>query len=205
MMIKKENFRIGVTLIELMIAILAGIILLVGITGILAAGHKNFWTMYRRTTSDVVRNAYEAKSIFDTITRKSSIRRCDLFGLRNGSYDQIYVYYYATPNNMAITVPDRYAHFYLNVNSKQLMLEQGNVINNFSIEPPSLPTLSAATSTMPIANNISLAAGVPGIFSQYGNNGVKMVLTLDNETGSTAGNMETLKMTITSTAIRHNR
>ena len=61
-------------------------------------------------------------------------------------------------------------------------------------------------STIVIAKNVSSENDAPGIFSKYGNNGFKMTLTLDDE--NVAGNtnkMRTMKMTITSTAIRHNQ
>ncbi|UCH89479.1 MAG: hypothetical protein JSV49_02180 [Thermoplasmata archaeon] len=197
---KQYKFRTGVTLIELLVTIIAAVILLLGITGILASGIKNFKTMYKRTTSDVIRNGYEARSIFDSIVRKSSVRRCDLSSPRNNAYDQMIVYYYSDPDNFFIIEPDRYAQFYLI--GSDLVLVQGDVQEGtFSTGPvlinPGPPRV--------IARNVSFALDVPGIFS-YDGRSVQMVLTLDDENPpNPPGNkLETLKMTITSTAIRHN-
>src|SRR4030042_164398 len=185
-----KHFRSGFTLIELLITAVAAVILLLGITGILASGIKNYKTMYERTTSEVVRNAYEARSIFDTIVRKSSIKRCDLSSFRNGAYDQMTVYYFSDPHNFNIIEADKCARFYRN--GSDLFLVQGDVPDNWG-------------TPIAIAHSVCFAAGVPGIFS-YDRHSVKMVLTLDNENppNKPANKLKTLKMTITSTAIRHN-
>jgi type II secretory pathway pseudopilin PulG len=197
---KRNKFRSGFTLIELIITVVAAIILLLGITGILASGIKNFKTMYERVTSDVIRNAYEARSIFDLIVRKSSIKRCDLSNPRNNAYDQVIVYYYSDPTNLGIVEPNRYAQFYRN--GSDLILVQGDVrAGTFS----TLPVLENPGPSIPIAHNVSSAAGVPGIFSCDGNS-VQMVLTLDDESppNTPDNKLKTLSMTITSTALRHN-
>jgi hypothetical protein len=193
MKIKEYNFRKGITLIELMITLLAAIILLIGITGILAAGHKNFWTMYKRINSDVVRNAYEARSIFDGIVRQASIKRVSLLSGGN----ELYVYYYAVPQDANIVDPDRYARFYLAANGseQELMLAQGTY--DWSTD-----TCSNASSTRIIAHNVVPPAA--GMFSIDGGDDIQMILTLDNETGSTNNKLETSKITLTTTAIRHN-
>ena len=43
---RKQKIRRGLTLVELMITVLAVMILVVGISGILAAGHKNYNIMF---------------------------------------------------------------------------------------------------------------------------------------------------------------
>ena len=91
---KNKHFRSGVTLIELMITVLAAVILLIGITGILAAGHKNFQTMLRRTSQGVVPDAYAAQRAFDLIIRKSSIKRIDPYTIYSTPSNYLYVYYY---------------------------------------------------------------------------------------------------------------
>src|SRR5512135_690841 len=117
---KKNNLRSGFTLIELMVTVIAAIIVLIGISTMIAAGHRNFNTMYRRTTSDVVRNAYEARIIFDRIVRKSVFERADL-----ASSENLVVYYYSDPANMSLSVfPDRYAMFYKD--GSVLRLQEGN-------------------------------------------------------------------------------
>jgi hypothetical protein len=201
---KQNKFKAGVTLIELVVTIIAATIFLLGITAVLASGIRNYKTMYDRLTGEVIRNAYEARSIFDSIVRKSSIRRCDLSNYRENAYDQMIVYYYSDPNNPnnfeIIIDPDRYAHFYRF--GSDLILVQGDVeVGTFTTGPvlinPGLPQI--------IARNVSFASGVPGIFS-YDGHSVQMVLTLDDENppNTPDNKLKTLKMTITSTAIRHN-
>jgi hypothetical protein len=202
MPVKNNKFRAGVTLIELVVTIIAAIILIIGVTGILAGGHKNYATMYARTTSQVIRNGYEARRIFDRIVRQSTIRRCDLVAGGTG----LYVYYYSDPANLAIVNPDRYAAFYLS--GTDLIMEQGDLANDFltTIPPPPPPSLSSG---MVIAHNVdSAAASANGIFSVAGSS-IRMVLTLDNENlpnnTNNTNKLRTLKMTITGTAIRHNK
>ena len=201
-----KKFRNGTTLIELVITVVAAIILILGITGILAAGHRNYNIMYKRINSEVVRNGYEARSIFDRIVRKASVRNCELSNERGdweGTFDKLIVFYYSDPNNPNIVEPDRYAQFYKDPVDPNLVLEQGNIqLGTFSTGP----VLENPDSSSVIAKNVSSASDVPGIFSEYGNNGIKMTLTLDDENvGSNANVMQTMKMTIASTAIRHNR
>lgn len=196
----QDKFRTGVTLIEVIITIIAAVIVLLGMTGILASWIKNYKTMYERHTSEVVRNAYEARSIFDTIVRKSSIRRIDLSNPREDAYDQMIVYYYSVPTDFFIIEPDKYAQFYRN--GSDLILVQGDVqVGTFS----TVPVLINPGPPMPIAHNVSFEEGVPGIFSYEGHS-VQMVLTLDNENppNTPDNKLKTLTMTVTSTALRHN-
>jgi Tfp pilus assembly protein PilE len=196
---QRHNFRRGFTLVELIITTVAAVIFILGITGILASGIKNYRTMYNRVTSDVVRNAYEAKIIFDRIVRQSTIKRYDPSNADITPSSELYVYYYSDPNNLNIVEPDRYARFYLNdADNSQLMLEQGNVTGNFGAIPPSLPSLSA-TSTYLIAENVYSVTFKVFMYS------VEMSLILDNEIiPENTNKLETMRMTVTSTAILHN-
>jgi hypothetical protein len=199
MKVQKNNFQGGFTLVELMITVIAATILIIGISGIIAAGHNNFWTMFHRVNSDIVRNAYEARSVFDAMVRKSSIRRVDPASLVGGTGgNELYVYYYSKPQDMNIPDPDKYAHFYLNTagSDVQLMLEQGPY--NWNTE-----TRSNATGTKIIAHNV--VAPASGIFSINGGDDIRMILTLDNTASTTTKKLETAKITVTSTAIRHNK
>lgn len=194
MSVNNNNFRAGVTLIELVVTIIAAVILLLGITGILAAGHKNFKTMFKRTSEGVVPDAYAARRAFDTFVRKASIKRYDPSTVNITPSNYIYVYYYSDPNNVNIEVPDRFAYFYQN--GTQLILDQGNVPDfNAIIDPSGLPR----TSTYVLADNVSSVNFTVFMYS------VKMSLILDSENipGNT-NKLETLKMSVTSTAVLHN-
>jgi hypothetical protein len=193
MPVKNNNFRVGVTLIELVVTIIAAVILLLGITGILAAGHKNFKTMFKRTSEGVVPDAYAARRAFDTVVRKASIKRYDPSTVNITPSSFIYVYYYSNPQNFNIEVPDRYAHFYQN--GTQLILEQGNV-PDFNANVSDLP---APTSTYILADNVYSVNFSVFMYS------VKMSLILDSEIITENTNkLETLKMSVTSTAVLHN-
>jgi len=193
---QRHNFRRGFTLIELIITAIAAVIFILGITGILASGHKNYKTMFNRVNSDVVRNAYEAKIIFDRIVRQSTIKRYDPSDADITPSTYLYVYYYSDPGNLNIVEPDSYARFYKN--GTQLMLERGTITGNFGANPPDLPTLSA-TSTFVIAQNVSSVTFKVFMYS------VEMSLILDSEIiPENTNKLETLKMTVTGTAILHN-
>jgi len=202
---RKQKIRRGLTLVELMITVLAVMILVVGISGILAAGHKNYNIMFKRVNSDVVRNAYEARRTFDRIVRQASVRRCDLLSSGN----EIYVYYFSAPNNLGLVFPDRYAKFYLvsNGSDSDLFLDNGVVGANFNdIPPPDIEDLDLTlTSQIKLAGNV--VAPTNGIFSINGNS-IQMSLILDNEEKDNSGNeiqgLETLKMTVTTMGIRRN-
>ena len=215
MYVKSHNFRSGTTLIELIITILAAIILMLGITGILASGIKNYRTMYMRLTSDVVRNAYEARRTFDRIVRKSSLEDGHIYPIYPNPYEA-YFYYYDIPLNgdgqvdidafRAIPQPDRYARFYLV--GRQLMLDQGPVPPGTDLSLPDPPNLSP-DSTAIIAYNVDLDEyndNNIALFTKLGS-AVRMVLILDNENppNTPVNKRETLEMTVTTTAIRHNR
>jgi len=190
MIIKKHNFRAGMTLVELIITVLAAIVLLIGITGILAAGIKNYKTMYERTTSDVVRNAYEARRIFDRVVRQATIRHSVP---QVGTSNELYVYYYSNPSDINIEYPDSYAWFYLS--GDELHIRRGGIIpETWDIDPSVEPT------DVPIAHNVSSV-----VFTVSGAS-VRMVLILDNESDPQNTNrLETLRMTVTTTGIRHNQ
>lgn len=203
MIIHKYKVRTAFTLVELMVTVLAAIVLIIGVSAMLAQGHFGYRRLFNRVNSEVVRNAYEARMTFDRIVRKSSAQR---FDPRNADYEflaeenQVYVYYFSNPQDMTIVVPDRYARFYLS--GTELRLEQGRVTGGVGTSPPGLPTLVEPTD-MILARDV--IAPESGVFAVQGN-ALRMVLTLDNETDPEPGvsKIETLKMTVTTMAIRHN-
>ena len=193
---KNKHFRSGITLIEVIIAVLAAFILMIAITGILAAGHKNFKTMLKRTSQGVVPDAYAAKRVFDKIVRKSSIKRLDPPEVYSSLSTDLYVYYYSNPDFIFVgSIPDKYAHFYLI--GTQFILDTGAVSGDFGVPPPDLPINPDQESRLILANNIN------SVTFTESNHSIQMVLMLDSETGS-SDPLGTLKMTVTSTAIQHN-
>ena len=208
MSVRTKHRRSGLTLIELLVSAVAAIVVILGIVSMIAYSHQGYNRLFRRMTRGVVPQAYEARLIFDRIVRKSvgqpdgpTGRGPELLSPRNGGYDALRVYYYSDAQNLPIGVPpDRYGWFYLN--GSQLLLEQGNVGGWNGRVPTSL----VQTSRILVADNVSADAGDPGIFSTQGLS-VRMALMLDNETGAAAGvsKIETLKMTVITTAIPYNR
>ena len=79
---RKYNNRRAFTLVEVLVAALAAVILIVGISAMLFYGQRGYNTMYRRVNSEVVRNAYEARMVFDAVVRKSTSDRCDIRWMR---------------------------------------------------------------------------------------------------------------------------
>lgn len=195
------------TLVELMVTILAVVVLIIGISAMLAQGHLGYRRLYNRVNSEVVRNAHEARRTFERIVRKSSIERHDPDDPDSSiPTNELCVYYYSDPL-APLTVPDRYARFYLADNAQwadtELMLDEGPV--NFAALPapgPTMPALPAPDSTIMLAHYVTVPAS--SIFSTRGQS-LRMVLMLDNQNVSSLNKIETLKMIVTTTAIRHNQ
>lgn len=190
MISQRCKFRRAFTLVELMITILAAVIFIIGISRILAQGHKNYNQMYERVNSDIIRNAYEARRIFDRIVRKATKKSpSDLY-----STEELSVYYYSDEvlKDLGVSlpeIPDKYATFYLA--GDELRLETGD------LEPGTWNPDSSNAVTQTIAYNVhSVEFTVRGI-------SVRMVLTLNNENDEDR-KIAPLKMTVSTTAIRHN-
>lgn len=201
MILQRYKFRRAVTLIELMITVLAVMILVVGISGILAAGHKNYNTMFERVNSDVVRNAYEARRIFDRIVRKSIIEYVEI----NEGRDDLTVFYYSDPNDLTlVNLPNRYAHFYTGEigdgdADTELIVVTG-VLNLVITDNQWFWNEEEVLNTLTVAHNVDLVEFVVDGVS------VRMELVLDNENvPENTNKLETLKMNVITTAIRHNK
>jgi hypothetical protein len=218
---RKYNNRKAFTLVEVLVTAMAAVILIVGLSAMLFYGQRGYNTMFRRINSEVVRNAYETRRVFDAVVRKSTVERCDIRSIV-GINDKIYLYYYydetapaapAVPDFQYPNVdrygymfpaqPDRFAIFYLQ--GTNLMLEQGEIFPQgaplFSIIPESLD--GTGTTNMLLAQNV-----VSCQFRNTGEGSIQMILTLDDETSPESNvysETQTLKMVVTSRAIRHNK
>jgi hypothetical protein len=199
MAIRTHKTNRATTLVGLMIAMIAGAILLLATLLILFHGHLGFHRLYGRINSEVIRDCYQSRRLFDAVLRKSSIRRCDILSGNN----EAYVYYFSNPQDTTIADPDRYARFYLQNDDKELWIEQGDVAaGTFDTPEPVLPTLTNGSARR-LCHEI--IAPESGIFTLRGTS-VRMMFTVDNETDPAPGvsKIETLIMTLTATAIRHN-
>lgn len=194
-------------------AALAAVILIVGISAMLFYGQRGYNTMYRRVTSEVVRNAYEARRVFDAIVRKSTVERCDIRSVV-GINDEIYLYYYYDETQpdapapepieryryMFPAQPDRFARFYLN--GTNLMLQKGPIL------PPGTPLFLVVPDDLDGTEMLLAKNVVSCQFRTTGSSSVQMVLTLDDESDpaeNVYSETQTLKMVVITTAIRHNK
>ncbi len=206
---------------------MAAVILIVGISAMLFYGQRGYNTMFRRLIGywdddinhyniSVVRNAYEARKVFDAIVRKSTIERYDPAppDPEGEPYigNQLCVYYYTNPADPLPTnnFPDRYAYFHLD--GTNLILEQGGDDTFFVGLPPrgsSVPSLPGSDRSMVLARNVrntEMDPPVP-IFSKQGA-ALRMILVLDDESDpadDVYSGTQTLKMIVTTTAVRHNK
>ena len=105
MMRKRIAARHGFTLIELMIAITASMIVMLGVALVLSNSQKSWNQLYTRAFSDVVGETNVAGIKFKNIIRKSS-----QYGfIVDSKGEGIEVYYYNSGDSNDV---DRYAHFY---------------------------------------------------------------------------------------------
>lgn len=219
---RKYNSKRAFTLIEVLVTAMAAVILIVGLSAMLFYGQRGYNTMYRRINSEIVRNAYEARRVFDAVVRKSTVERCDIRSIV-GTNDKIYLYYYydeiqpdtapAIPDFQYPNVdrydymfpaqPNRFAIFYLQ--GTNLMLEQGQIL------PLGTPLILVVPESLDGTGdtNILLAKNIVSCqFRNTGEGSVQMVLTLDDESSpapTVHSDTQTLKMVVTSRAMRHNK
>ena len=99
----KKKYGKGLTLIELMIAIMISSVVVLSLGFALYESQRGWNKTYDRVYSDVVTGGHIAQRVFDTIVRKSSQRF-----LIDNTGDWIEVYYYADANSLQV---DRYARF----------------------------------------------------------------------------------------------
>jgi hypothetical protein len=184
----RPNKGKGFSLIELIVAVAAAMVLILGMGIILAHSQRDFTRMFKRAHSDVVEDAYSARRVFDRVVRKATSRRCDLI-----SNSEIYVYYYSdTPDapNPKLVDPDRFAR--LHVVSGVLFVDYGEIsVGAFdTLDPTSL----SASTTLRLARDVQISATVP-LFSVRART-VRMAMLLDNGKES---------MLVASSGVRHNK
>ncbi len=155
---RMTKYKRAFTLMELIITMALSTIVILGMGVILVDNQKGWSTMYDRTFSDVVTDAYIARDVFVKVARKSSMKASAI----GSAGEFIQIYYYQDP---AATTPDRYAKFY--ISSGSLLVDYGD------LDPGSWTTLSVL-STMTLAQNVdSVKFGIIGT-------SVQMILSLNN-------------------------
>ena len=167
----------GFTLVEMMIGMVASSIMVLGVVNVLASNQKEYNQTYERVNGAVVREATEARLVFDVIVRKASVRKC-LIGSAN---EYAEVFYYASATSTAL---DRYTRFY--VSGTDLVAEHGQLTpGTFNHSLNNSPT------TQVLAHHVTAGTCT---FTQIGPT-VSMALVLNDGR---------LDLPIVTTATRHN-
>lgn len=150
---KRVSYQYGFTIVELAIAAVASIIVILGLSVVLADSLKGWQKMYDRTFSDVVTGSYVAQKTFDSRVRQASKNNLSIDV--DGGWAE--VQYYAGDDS---TVLDCYARFYRS--GDELNVEYGQ------LNPKE--TLSVQTICSNVANCV---------FRKNGR-AIQMILTLNN-------------------------
>jgi prepilin-type N-terminal cleavage/methylation domain-containing protein len=103
---KRITAQHGFTLIELIIAMAASLVVMLGVALVLANSQESWNQLYSRSFSDIVGSSNVAGRKFKAIIRKASQDGFVLDDNGNG----IEVYYYSDENSAVV---DRYARFYV--------------------------------------------------------------------------------------------
>lgn len=174
---KTVTKRRGFTLTELAITIAMSIIIVLGIGVVLVDSQRGWYRMYNRVHSDVVTDASVARRTFDVVVRKSTMKQCEL----GNDGRSVEVYY--EDSSTGPFVANKYARFFVVGEELQVVYGDGGFNGN-------VWEATSASSPAVLARNVE--------FVRFSDSGacVEMILRLDN------GNEE---MTVTTSAIRHNR
>ena len=156
---RRRNFivRKGFTLIELIIATVASLFIIAGVSVILSDSQKSWNRAYNRAFADAVVDAYIARKTFDSVIRKSSSTKF----LVDASGTWLETNYYSDDDTYS---PDLYARFY--ESDGDLNLEYGQV------------SPRTTTSVHTVCSNVSSCS-----FKQTGRS-AEMMLALDDGSNS---------------------
>ena len=140
--------RRGLTLVEMVTAMLASSVVLLAVTGVLAGNHKQWNQTYDRVNGQVVTEAYVTRQTFDRIVRQASAYWCTPMYLVGPS---ITLQLYTNIQNMGTTPAlNRYARFSLS--GTDLILEQGPLAGSGALGVPGTPD-----STQVLARHVTIA------------------------------------------------
>ena len=160
MKFKTINKPNGFTLVELMVAMAAASVLVLGSGTVLVHSYRSWNNTYDKVYGDVATDGYVAKRAFAAAIRKSSIGAKE--PVIGDSGQSLEVYYYS---NTVSSKPDRYTRFYL---QQSTLLADYGKLDSFT----DLPLTSSRTVTL--ANNVNSVN-----FTVTGTN-VRMTLDIDN-------------------------
>jgi len=152
--------RPGLTLIELMVAMVTMLIVILALGTVIVDGIRGWQRTYDRVYADVKTDGYVARNVFDRVVRKAG-RQTYLLAA-DGSW--LEVYYYSSPSAPTL---DRYARFV--VVSGQLQVQHG-------VWAPGTATPRSLLTTETVCGNVSSC-----IFKGDGRS-AQMELALDDGT-----------------------
>ena len=171
---KEKKLLHGLTLIELIIAAVAAVILVLSLGIVLVDNQKGYSRMFNKVFGEVASDSDTARRAFDSIVRKSAASRQIPEPWVDGELLEVYYY-----DNAASVSPDKYARFYRS--GTQLLVESGNY--NWSAKT------TTKTSETVLARHVSALK-----FSLLGAS-IHMVLYLDDQKE---------KQAVMTSAVRHN-
>jgi len=150
---KKMTFRRGITMVELVIALVCSIIVIIAIGVALADSGRGWRKMYEKVHADIVEDGFVARRRFDAVMRKASSIAANT--AEDGSWIEVYYY-----DSSSSTELDRYARFFKS--GDELMLEEGVLFPK------------ATTSMQTVCDNVSAC-----VFKHL-RKGVEMTLALSD-------------------------
>ena len=101
---RKISARNGLTMVELIVAIVISAIVMLGVGFVMADSQRQWAVMYNRAYSEVASDSFIATKMFDALVRKASGQK--VLSADDGTW--IEIYYPADTNTI---VADRYARF----------------------------------------------------------------------------------------------
>lgn len=140
--VKGRQFRRGLTMVELCVAMLASAIMLVAVVGVVASNQRDYNRTYERVHGQLVQEAYVARRAFEHMVREASVRKCVPAGTLSSSIE---VYYHSS---LTATSLDSYARFYLSEGGN-LMVERGGII------PGTFDHTSGVPAIQTLAHNVT--------------------------------------------------
>lgn len=166
--------RYGFTIVELMVAAAVSLVLVLGLSLLMADAHRGWNQLYDRVNEGRVADAYVVRKAFDAVVRQSTVQHYSI----DSDGQWVEVYYYSNPQTS--TEYDSFARFY--ESDDNLMVDYG------SLEAGTWNTQGVSRSEVFAENVISVEFSVSGPT-------VKMVLELGEGDDT---------MTVVSSAVRHN-
>jgi prepilin-type N-terminal cleavage/methylation domain-containing protein len=159
---KKLQAREGFSLIELMVAMTAASVMILGIGVFMGNGQKNWNRLFTRVHGNATVDGYAVHGAFDAICRKSSLRKCVI----DEDGERLELYYW--DKGSASPIPENYAQFYRS--GESLYVEHGKLQTGTW-----QPDLSSA------APSIKLTGQVDTVQFDAQGTAIRMVLTYTDE------------------------